>query len=556
MPAKVKAPQQSYDIAYRVRWYIKIRWFLLLTIGATGLVSQIADEGISTNVKHGLILSTIALSSNLVFYLLLRPKNNTNSYYRKIGVVVLALDLILVSLLIYLKGGIESRSVILYVVPILMSAAILGKRPAYTTSGIAAFLYSSLIAGDFFGLFEPLGIYTPELHTRQAYVVETVLFFSAILIIVGASVDFMTRLLLEKESQVSENLDALKLAQSIAHIGSWEWQVKSERLIWSDEMHKILGVSKRQTPTGYDDYLKHVHPDDRNAVQQQVATATKTKRAYSVDHRVILPSGGVKHIHSEGRPVKDSHGKLIKIVGTIQDITEAKMLDEAKSDFVALASHQLRTPATGVKQYLGMLLNGFAGKLNEQQKSLTKTAYESNERQLSIVDDLLSIAKVDSGKLNISPMPIDLVRLLAEVADEQTQQFESTGQNVLLRTRYKKLYCSVDQYHLRMILENLVDNAHKYSPENEPIIIRLSKTNEEINITTIDKGVGIATSDMPKLFRKFSRIDNKLSRKVGGTGLGLYWAAQLAEINGWKVSAESKLGYGSKFTITIPPPEV
>jgi signal transduction histidine kinase len=546
------APKQQTDLASRTKWYVKIRWFLLIAIGAPGLISQAASHGFSKEVQIDIILGILALASNGIFYIVTHLPRRSDQYYRDVAGVLLILDVLLVTFLVFIKGGIESRSVILYAIPITMSAAIFGRKLVYATAAVSSLMYSALIFGDYAGVIHTLGVYTPELHTRLAYVIETVVFFSAVIMLVGASVDFITQLLAEKEHQVSENLAALKMAQSIAHMGSWEWDIARDQQVWSDEMYAILGVAPTAGPVDWEKYLARIHPDDQALVKARLKNAIHDKRAFSFDYRVPSPDGSVQYFHGQGRPIANRQGETVKMVGTVQDITESVMLDEAKSDFVALASHQLRTPATGVKQYLGMLLDGYAGKLTAHQRGLLLTAYESNERQLNIVDDLLHVAQVDSGRLHIRPTPVDLVALLQDIAKEQSQQFEITDQLVVLQTKYKQLFCPVDARHFRMVIENLVDNAHKYTPSSEAIVISLSKTPDTVRVSVADKGVGIAKSDLHKLFLKFSRIDNPVSKQVGGTGLGLYWVSKLVAMHNGTIEVKSKPGEGTKFTVIIP----
>lgn len=227
-------------------------------------------------------------------------------------------------------------------------------------------------------------------------------------------------------------------------------------------------------------------------------------------------------------------------------------INEAKDEFISLASHQLRTPATGVKQYIGMLIEGYGGELSETQRRFAKTAYESNERQLTIVNDLLKVAQVDAGKVSIRKEPVDLELLLNEIMNEQSGKFKERRQNLSLVCNSKNLKANVDGRNFRMAVENIIDNASKYTEAGKEISITISRAGGLAVISIKDQGVGIAPEDTEKIFQKFTRVHNSLSISVGGSGLGLYWCKRIIELHEGSIKVESKLGEGSAFIIEIP----
>lgn len=236
-----------------------------------------------------------------------------------------------------------------------------------------------------------------------------------------------------------------------------------------------------------------------------------------------------------------------------QRIDQLVELNQAKEDFISIASHQLRTPATGVKQYLGMVVEGFVGEVPPAQMTLLKQAYRSNERQLRIIGDLLKVAQVDSGKmkLHLSDVPID--GLIEEVIDEQQGVTNDRNQTVEFRTSDKRLRpIRLDRDAIRMVLENIIDNAGKYSPEGSTIRVAVEQDASAVSISVSDTGVGIEENDLPRLFEKFVRFDNLLSNKVGGSGLGLYWAKRIVDMHGGRIDYQPNQPTGSTFTIVLP----
>jgi two-component system phosphate regulon sensor histidine kinase PhoR len=227
-------------------------------------------------------------------------------------------------------------------------------------------------------------------------------------------------------------------------------------------------------------------------------------------------------------------------------------LNRLKDEFIAVASHQLRTPATGVKQYIGLLLEGYADVLSESQRLFLEKADESNNRQLRIIDDLLQVARIDSESFKLTTSKIDLTGFIDECIEEIRDKVEKRDQKIIYKKPKRKIYIRGDADRLRMVFENLIDNASNYSQPGTTINIdpRVSKNMVIVDIK--DQGVGISRQDFPKLFQKFSRIPNPLSVEVGGTGLGLYWALKIATLHGGEIKVKSQPGEGSVFTVKLP----
>ncbi len=235
-----------------------------------------------------------------------------------------------------------------------------------------------------------------------------------------------------------------------------------------------------------------------------------------------------------------------------QRIDQLVELNKAKEDFISIASHQLRTPATGVKQYLGMVVEGFVGDVPDAQLSLLKQAYRSNERQLRIISDLLKVAQVDSGKMRLHMTSVQVDELLEEVIDEQKSTFSDRAQKVTFKKLKKKVApIEFDKDTIRMVIENIIDNASKYSPEGSTIDVELGQTDDTLSVLVYDCGVGIEEPDLPRLFEKFVRFDNTLSTKVGGSGLGLYWAKRIVDMHGGRIDYRPNHPSGSVFTIVL-----
>jgi two-component system phosphate regulon sensor histidine kinase PhoR len=241
------------------------------------------------------------------------------------------------------------------------------------------------------------------------------------------------------------------------------------------------------------------------------------------------------------------------LAALIQRNEELISLNQSKDEFIAITSHQLRTPATGVKQYLGLLLEGYADPLTPSQKTFIEKAYENNERQLHIVDDILKIAQLDLDKIRLNPEVYDLNILLQGSVESLQGKFSSKRQKIKFHASSESVLVLIDIEEVRLVIENLLENASNYSPEGKNITVSLKTTKNGIaKIDIKDQGVGIEKQDISKLFHKFSRINNPLSNTVNGTGLGLYFSKKIIELHGGRVMVRSTPGKSTTFTVLLP----
>lgn len=231
---------------------------------------------------------------------------------------------------------------------------------------------------------------------------------------------------------------------------------------------------------------------------------------------------------------------------------ELQLLNASKDEFISLASHQLRTPATAVKQLLGIIMEGMVGELTKQQLSLVRKAYDSNERQLSIVNSLLSVAQIDSNKVVLRKSWKDLDTLLQEIVDEQSESIVAKKQSLKITPLEKPLEIYIDTQYFGMAIGNIIDNASKYSHEKGEILVSSKRDKNSITISIQDKGVGVSAENIKSLFEKFKRISNEFSDVSTGSGLGLYWVEKVVELHSGTIAVESKEDEGTTFNLTIP----
>ncbi len=248
------------------------------------------------------------------------------------------------------------------------------------------------------------------------------------------------------------------------------------------------------------------------------------------------------------------NGKIIGAVEVFHDITKEKDIDKAKTEFVSLASHQLRTPLSTVSWYTEMFLDGDVGKITEKQKKYLKEIYTSNQRMVELVNALLNVSRLELGTFVVEPEPTDIIKLTESVLGEQKPQINKRKLKVSMVFDKTMPLIPADPKLLRMVVQNLLSNAVKYTPEDGKIefSISLDKEKKNVLIKVSDTGYGIPQNQQNKIFTKLFRADNVKEKDTEGTGLGLYIVKSIIEHSGGKVWFRSEENKGTTFYITLP----
>ena len=235
----------------------------------------------------------------------------------------------------------------------------------------------------------------------------------------------------------------------------------------------------------------------------------------------------------------------------LKDNLELKSLDLAKDEFVSIASHQLRTPLTALKGYTGMLLDGDAGPMNDKQHEYLGEIKNANDRMIGLITALLNVSRVDLGVFVVEPEPVNFEEVAQSVLKELEMKMKD--KKLQVETNFEKLpLINADLKITRMIFQNLLSNALKYTPPEGKISLNVKKDNSNIIISVADTGYGVPTAVQSKIFTKMFRADNARQKDPEGTGLGLYIIKATVEQTGGKIWFESIENKGSTFYVSIP----
>lgn len=241
----------------------------------------------------------------------------------------------------------------------------------------------------------------------------------------------------------------------------------------------------------------------------------------------------------------------------LHDVTRDKLVERMKTEFVSIAAHQLRTPLSAIKWTLRMVLDGDTGELNLEQKDLLEKTYVSNERMISLINDLLNVTRIEEGRFLYKQELVDFESIVSTII-ESSQELLKMKQMELIFDKPKEPLpqVSVDKEKMELVVQNLLENAVKYTPEKGTIRISLEKSNTDIVFKIKDTGVGIPESQQERIFTKFFRGDNVIRMETEGSGLGLYTTRNIVDAHKGKIWFDSKEGEGTTFYFTIPIPNI
>ncbi len=296
-----------------------------------------------------------------------------------------------------------------------------------------------------------------------------------------------------------------------------------------------------------------VHPDDRERTNSAWEQALRTGDTYMVEHRVALREGGYRWLLSRGMPVRNEAGTVVKWYGTATDIHSLKEAAALKEEFMAVATHELKTPVTSIKAYAQVLEHRFRSVGDERSAALVAKIDTQLEKLNSIIGDVLDATRIEQGKLPMRPSAVALNELLHEVAEEVERS--SLTHHVALALGAECIL-HVDRERIGQVFTNLLTNAIKYSPGSDTVWVRTMHVadarGKRVVIAVRDTGLGMQAEDVPHVFDRFFRAHGTDRDTYPGLGLGLYISKEIVDRHGGDIWAESIPGKGSTFYVALP----
>ena len=359
--------------------------------------------------------------------------------------------------------------------------------------------------------------------------------------------------------------ERLSLATSVAAVGVWEWDVANNAMTWDDTMAQIYGFRlKPENP--YEQWSRTVVPEDLPLAEGALQKVMDQKTRSVVEFRMRRSDGTIRYLSAAEGAVLDESGNVAKIIGVNIDVTDRRVAEEelkrakeeaeaanrAKSEFLANMSHEIRTPMNGIMGMTELVLDT---ELDSEQREYLTMAKISADSLLSLLNDILDYSKIEAGKLDIEVIDFHLGDCLGDTMKTLSLRAHQKGLELAFEIEPNVPDVLIgDPGRLRQIILNLVGNAIKFTEQGEVVLSveQMTHVQDEVQLrfTVRDTGIGIAPEKQESIFAAFQQADGSMTRKYGGTGLGLTISSRLVSLMGGKIWVESELGEGSRFHFT------
>jgi PAS domain S-box-containing protein len=357
----------------------------------------------------------------------------------------------------------------------------------------------------------------------------------------------------------SQHVESSRLEAILEAVADGVLVTDANRIItlFNHSAEKILDLSRQQV---VGQSLEHFRGVFGKAAQTWVETIHKWSEnpgIYPVEdiynERIELEDGRVISVHLSPVHLQDD---FLGTVSIFRDITHQVEVDRLKSEFVATVSHELRTPMTSIKGFVEILLLGAAGSMNEKQVHYLEIVKANSERLAVLVNDLLDISRIETGRVILSLQPLDLYETASKALDELKVRAIAEGRSLQIETVFPPgIPCvHADRERVLQILLNLLENAYLYTPEDGRIILQLQLKDNQVQINIQDNGIGIALKDQAHIFERFYRGEDPRVLAASGTGLGLSIVKRLVEMHHGRIwfASSGKRGEGAVFSFTLP----
>ncbi|MBI2410824.1 MAG: GHKL domain-containing protein [Candidatus Kerfeldbacteria bacterium] len=545
--------EQKIKRIHAIKGIILSRWFLILGLALVGVVQRIAGVGVSSlTVMRLMVLVILPMLYNISFsfYIHRSPQKLRDRTLHLLSFSQVLVDQLMVTALIYYTGGIESINFFIYFFPLLSATILFSEIEIVMLSLVTMTMYIGLIVFEFQGFIAHYARYHHDPHLYQnieATVLNTMTIALSFMVLSILAI-FVNRIIRDRELQITIERDKVRSILNSLEDG----------IIMMDTQQHILSMNPpaMYMLQLYDDALKsELHKKNfAKKFHSLIDAILDQPQAKRLGHDIAVGGGDiVTYIQVDSIPIYNLSGSILSWVKVLRDVTREKELDQMKSDFISVAAHQLRTPLSSLKWFFQIMSDGDIGPVNAKQKELLDQAFAKNNQVIEIINNLLDISEMEEGRTEYQFIEDHVVDLVEDVVKSAAVDAERKKIHIELNTPAELLPpIEMDKQKLRMAIQNLVDNAVKYSPNDSTISIRIHQPDGQQLIAITDQGIGIPKKEQAKIFTKFYRATNAKQQESSGSGLGLYIVRHIIQKHRGRIWFESEPRRGTTFYISLP----
>lgn len=363
--------------------------------------------------------------------------------------------------------------------------------------------------------------------------------------ILGTTMDITEQKTAFSALQASELL--FKTIANVSPVGLWMTDVDGKNTFVNDTWVDWTGIAVTEHPG--EGWLGAILDPDKEYVLGVCKKSLEHKENFAVEFRIKRRDGQVRWMLSEGGPYYTINKEFSGLAGSVADITERKQQEIQKNDFLAVASHELKTPITSIKAYTQLLAKTYEKTDNEFLKSALGKMENQVNKMTKLVSDFLKLSKIESGKFQLNNEIFNINELVHEVVSDM--QMVSVNHKILINEN-KPVNISADRERIAQVINNFLNNAVKYSPDNKEVSIKVEEVEGFVTVSVTDKGIGIKPEEHHKIFERFYRAKANTNTSFSGFGIGLYICAEIIRRHGGEIGVDSDQGKGATFYFTLP----
>lgn len=591
------------------RWIIKARWFYMLGILLIGLITKtVSKSNVYFSTYEMVMIVGVFVLLNLFFLFLVSKFEKQKARGNPINLKLLNLlsffqiisELSTFTYVMHKAGGVESMSSTFFFLPIMSTSLLFGLRGSIAVALLSGVLINTLVVSEYFNFIPHIsryGVASIEASNLSFALTKTIT-TSVSYLVLGFFAGYSSQLLLRRENMLKLQTERLN-QESQLRIGQLKQLESSQRSLEKaladlseaknkeeEEKNKTLAII-----SNFSDPILVLDGNNKLTLfnmaaklvlgikSEDLGSVVALKEDLSMDsfRNIIRRKFNFKKIKTERESnllteefylqegdreatykvitvkIKDPAGNSTGIMKIFYDFTREKIIDKMKSDFISIAAHQLRTPLSAIKWSTGMILGGDAGPINIEQENLLRKSFASNEVMINLVNDLLSVSRIEEGRFGYNFRNGSIQEVLDTVMVNANQAIQKGGIKIIATNEEKHTLICLDKEKMALAMQNILDNAIKYTPRYGTIEIAVKKSDDGyLTVVIKDSGVGIPKKEQEKIFSKFFRASNVILMETEGTGLGLFIVKNIIEKHGGTVSLTSEENKGTTVTIKLP----
>jgi len=599
------------ELVRRVAWQIQLRWSAALgVLTAAWFASSILNLQLPLRPLYTVGLSILFYNALFLLYLkrLEREAVSEAAVFDRFAKVQTSLDWLAMILLVHFSGGVESPLIFYFVFHLIIASILLSPRACYFFATLAALAMGALAILEYGGLIPhiSLGFIPASLYQNGLYIISILVFFTTCLYISVYLATTVTSNLRRKDEEllrlqqrlssayqriqtlyevtktVSSTLNLEEVLNLIAQSAAEAMQIKACTIRLLDESGQIVdtaaayGLSEQYLTKGPIDVQKSLHTYQTLSGQPTIISDTSQDnrlqypteaRAEGINSMLCVPllikgkAEGVICVYcTEPDRFSESDAEFLSALASEGAIAienartyqALEMADRAKSDFVQMVTHELRSPLSAVHSMLRVLEAGYVGPIASKQQDLIQRSKRRVSFLLALVNDLLELAAGKMEQLKGEKKEVVLNETITKVTELVQTSAEEKGLELEVKIAEEPLALVGIEDGLERVFMNLVSNAVKYTPAGGSVAVRAWSENDQIKVKVSDTGIGIPEEALVRIFDEFYRAKNAKAMEMEGTGLGLAIAKDVVEQHGGQISVESVVGEGSTFYVTLP----